>query len=201
MDSIQKLAAYFAEFPGIGERQSRRFVYFLLHKHPDYLRDMAAAITDIKQSISQCELCFHYFSGADKSICDVCANPATDLASLMIVEKDADYEAIRKSGTYNGRYFILGGLVPIVSKETSRRVRTNELERAIKLQNGLKEIVLALSLNPHGEHTDSYLREILAPVARELGITITSLGRGLSTGTELEYSDTSTLKNAFKNRS
>ena len=199
MDAIEKLAEYFAEFPGIGERQSRRFVYYLLTRNPNYLRDMAGAILDIKKNISQCELCFHYFSGAGKSLCDVCANPATDATLLMVVEKDADYEAIKKSGTYPGRYFILGGLVPIVNKEVSSRVRIKELERAIKLQSP-KEVILALSLNPHGEHTDSYLRQLLDPLSKELHFSTTSLGRGLSTGTELEYSDSSTIKNAFKNR-
>jgi recombination protein RecR len=198
MDAIEKLAEYFAEFPGIGERQSKRFVYFLLSRNPNYLRDVAGAILDIKKNISQCEICFHYFSGAGKSICDVCANPATDTSLLMIVEKDADYEAMKKSGTYNGRYFILGGLVPIVNKEVNSRVRINELQSAIKKQIGLKEIIIALSLNPHGEHTDIYLRQLLSPLTAT--IAVTSLGRGLSTGTELEYSDSSTLKNAFKNR-
>ena len=30
-DPIEKLSQYFKEFPGIGERQAKRFVYFLLH--------------------------------------------------------------------------------------------------------------------------------------------------------------------------
>lgn len=199
-DALERLAEYFAEFPGIGERQSKRFVYFLLSKHPEYLRDLASGILDIQKNISRCETCYHFFSGAGKKLCDTCADPATDTSLLMVVEKDADYEAMKKSGTYAGRYFVLGGLVPIASRETNSRVRINELVRVIKKQAGLREIILALSLNPHGEHTDLYLREVLSPSAGELGINITSLGRGLSTGTELEYSDTNTLKNAFKNR-
>ncbi|MCU0660673.1 MAG: toprim domain-containing protein [Candidatus Pacebacteria bacterium] len=199
-DALLRLAEYFAEFPGIGERQSKRFVYFLLSKHPEYLRDLAHSIMDIQKNISRCELCYHFFSGRGEKLCETCTNPATDTTLLMVVEKDADYEAMKKSGMYLGRYFVLGGLVPITSKEAHSRVRIDELVRALKQQAGLKEIILALSLNPHGEHTDTYLREVLSSTTRELGITITSLGRGLSTGTELEYSDTSTLKNAFKNR-
>ena len=135
-------------------------------------------------------------------MCDVCLNPSTDMSALMVVEKDADYDNIKKSGIYSGRYFILGGLVPIVEKETRKRIRVQELENAIKAQatQGLKEVVLALSLSPHGEHTDSYLRELLSPLTEKLDLTITSLGRGLSTGTELEYSDSDTIKNALRNR-
>jgi recombinational DNA repair protein RecR len=40
----------------------------------------------------------------------------------------------------------------------------------------------------------------LAPLAQKYDITMSALGRGLSTGTELEYSDSDTIKNALKNR-
>ncbi|MCE9549304.1 recombination protein RecR, partial [Candidatus Nomurabacteria bacterium] len=98
-------------------------------------------------------------------------------------------------------YFILGGLVPIVEKTTKNRVRIEELKEKIK-NNGkeLKEIILAFSLNPQGNHTDSYVREELSKTLEPLGIKISSLGKGLSTGTELEYSDNDTLRNALKNR-
>src|SRR3989338_1442690 len=66
-------------------------------------------------------------------------------------------------------------------------------------KEGLKEIVLALSANPEGEHTAETAARILAPLAKEHNIKISTLGRGLSTGTELEYADAETLKSAFKN--
>ena len=94
--------------------------------------------------------------------------------------------------------------MPIVTKDTPTFIRIKELlktvEEKIKKDN-LKEIVIALSLNPQGEHTDMYLREMLSPIINKYQIKIVSLGRGLSTGTELEYSDSETIKNAFKNRS
>ena len=48
------------------------------------------------------------------------------------------------------------------------------------------------------EHTD-HIRG-LPLICEKFNIKISSLGRGLSTGTELEYSDNETLKNALKNR-
>lgn len=204
MNPIDKLTEYFKEFPGIGERQAKRFVYFLLHKNPAYVKDLGDKILDLKNNIHQCPSCFIFFQTPKNELCDVCSNPKTDKTSLLIVEKDADYENIKKSRTYNGMYFILGGLVPIVTKETPNYVRTNELLSSIELRakiDNLKEVVLALSLNPQGEHTDMYLREILSPLQSKFGLNIVSLGRGLSTGTELEYSDSETIKNAFKNRS
>ncbi len=100
-------------------------------------------------------------------------------------------------------YFILGGLVPIVTKDTPNFVRTKELINTIekRAQDGvLKEVILALSINPQGEHTDMYLRELINPLKDKYNFKLSTLGRGLSTGTELEYSDSETIKNALRNR-
>jgi recombination protein RecR len=203
MNPIEKLAQQFKEFPGIGERQAKRFVYFLLHKNPNYVQELGEAVLEIKEKIHQCPSCFLFFQGDRNVLCETCANPKTDKTSLLIVEKDADFESIKKSKNYNGMYFILGGLVPIVTKETPTFIRIKELTRSVEdraKKDNLKEIIIALSLNPQGEHTDMYLREILSLIQKNYNFNIVSLGRGLSTGTELEYSDSETIKNALKNR-
>lgn len=193
----------FKEFPGIGERQAKRFVYFLLHKNPQYVKSFGDAILSIKNQIKQCTSCFLFFQSTNNSICDTCRHSETDHSTLLIVEKDADFESIKRSRTYKGMYFILGGLVPIVTKETSNFVRTKELlstiEKRVK-EDGLKEVILALSINPQGEHTDMYLRELISPLVDKYKFKLSTLGRGLSTGTELEYSDSETIKNALINR-
>jgi recombination protein RecR len=204
MNPIEELAQHFKEFPGIGERQAKRFVYFLLHKNPNYVKELGDKVLDLKNTIHQCPSCYLFFQSKKDELCETCSNPKTNKSSLIIVEKDADYENIKRSKNYNGMYFILGGLVPIVTKDTPNFIRIKELtsrieERAKK--DELKEVIIALSLNSQGEHTDMYLKEILFPFEKKYNIKIVSLGRGLSTGTELEYSDSETIKNALKNRS
>ena len=204
MDTIDKLTEIFKEFPGIGERQAKRFVYFLMSRNLDYVNNLSKLIVELKKEIAQCKECFRFFllkSGKGK-MCEICADSNIDSASLMIVEKDSDLESVRKSRVYHGKYFILGGLVPIVEKNTKTKVRIEELKKKIKdgAKNGLKEIILAFSLNPQGDHTDAYVREQLKDVIESSSIKISSLGKGLSTGTELEYSDNDTIRNALKNR-
>ncbi len=203
MNPIDKLAQLFKEFPGIGERQAKRFVYFLLHKNPGYVADLGEAIQALKARIRQCTSCFLFFESDNEKLCETCRNTKTNKTSLLIVEKDADFENIKRSKNYDGMYFILGGLVPIVTKDTPTFVRTKELMRVIEeraKKDGLKEVIIALSLNPQGENTDTHLREILSPLQKNHNFNIVSLGRGLSTGTELEYSDSETIKNALRNR-
>ena len=210
MDTIDKLTEIFKEFPGIGERQAKRFVYFLMSRNGGYIDNLVLLIKDLKKEISQCEECFRFFINKEKThsitsgstICDICANPNTDSSTIMVIEKDSDLESIRKSRVYHGKYFILGGLVPVVEKTTKNRVRVNELISKIirDSKNGLTEIILAFSLSPQGDHTDFYVRNELKDLLESSNVKISSLGRGLSTGTELEYSDNDTIKNALKNR-
>ena len=202
MDIIDKLSQIFKEFPGIGERQARRFVYFLMSRTPAYSENLSSLILDLKKEVTQCKECFRFFilNNKKEKLCDVCINPNIDFSTLMIIEKDSDLESVKKSRVYNGKYFILGGLVPIVEKNTKSRVRIEELKEKISKDGNLKEIILAFSLSPQGDYTDSYVREQLKDIIGKLNIKISSLGKGLSTGTELEYSDNDTLKNALKNR-
>ena len=202
MDSIEKLTEIFKEFPGIGERQAKRFVYFLMARNNEYTSNLSKLILELKKEVSQCKECFKFFlenKGAN-SLCEICASSNTDTTLLMIVEKDSDLESMKKSRIYGGKYFILGGLVPIVEKNTKQRVRIEELKQRILSNKDLKEIILAFSLNPQGDHTDSYVRGELRELIEKNGIKVSSLGKGLSTGTELEYSDNDTLRNALKNR-
>jgi recombination protein RecR len=202
MDIIDKLTEVFKEFPGIGERQAKRFVYFLMSRNPSYTENLSRLILELKKDIAQCKECFRFFianKGKDR-LCDICASPNIDSSTLLVVEKDSDLESIKKSRVYSGKYFILGGLVPIVEKTTKSRVRIEELKQKIARETDLKEIILAFSISPQGDHTDTYVRAELKDIAEKSNIKISSLGKGLSTGTELEYSDNDTLKNALKNR-
>lgn len=203
MDPIEKLAQMFKEFPGIGERQAKRFVYFLMAKNANYSEALSKTILELKREVARCKECFRFFlftNPNQDTICSICTNPNTDSSMLMIVEKDSDLESVLKSKVYAGKYFVLGGLVPIVEKTTLSFVRIPELKEKIKKEKNLKEIILAFSMSPIGDHTDFYLRNEIKDMCDKNNINISSLGRGLSTGTELEYSDNETLKNALKNR-
>lgn len=202
MDIVDKLTEIFKEFPGIGERQAKRFVYFLMSRNGSYSQNLAHLILDLKKEISQCKECFRFFviKNEKKDFCEICSNLNIEDKFLMIIEKDSDLESIHKSRIYHGKYFILGGLVPIIEKNMKSRVRINELLDKIKKTKNLEEIILAFSISPQGNHTDFYIRNQIKDICKNKNIKISSLGRGLSTGTELEYSDNETIKNALQNR-
>ena len=202
MDNTQKLIELFKEFPGIGPRQAKRFVYFLLNRNPAYANDLAKLISEVRGTVHNCDTCFRFFANGSGKSCSICRDTDRDKKSLMLVSHDVDFENIEKTHFYNGYYFILGGTVPILEKNPEKRIRQKDLLSVLdeKIKNGLKEIIIALSYNPEGENTLSYLTQILKSITDKKKIKISTLGRGLSTGTELEYSDSETLKHAFENR-
>lgn len=201
MNAIHELAEYLKKFPGVGPRQATRFVYFLLKQDRTYLKKVSSLISELKNSVSTCTKCYRFFqANHGETDCPVCVNKNRDENYLLIVSNETDLDAIEKSGSYNGKYFVLGGTVPILAKSYSDKVRLNELIDSVKKNSSITEIVLALNANPEGEHTADIVRDSLKKITDERKIKISVLGRGLSTGAEIEYSDSETLKNALRNR-
>lgn len=202
MNSIEKLTEIFRHFPGIGPRQARRFVYYLLTRSNSTLDELARNISELKKDISVCTECMRFFERRNKSTdtCDICSNPNRDTTTLMIVQRDIDLESVERNGGFGGTYFVLGGSVPILEKEPEKKIRVSDLKSVIKKKTKeLKEIILGVSANPEGESTADYVKSIIKDLVSDK-VKISMLGRGLSTGTELEYTDPDTFKNALKNR-
>lgn len=207
MDAIARLIAFFERFPGIGPRQAERFVQFLLRSSPALRRELAELIGELGGSVHQCAECMRFFGGAEK-LCGICRNPERDKQYLAVVASDADLAALEKSGTYRGHYFVLGGTIHLASEKTDGLRIKQLLERVKKgvmgdlpagrQERGLKEVILAFPANPEGDATATRVREEIKSQGAPLAIT--SLGRGLSTGSELEYADPETIKNALETR-
>ncbi|MEI6397038.1 MAG: toprim domain-containing protein [Candidatus Taylorbacteria bacterium] len=204
MDSLRRLEEIFAHFPGIGPRQARRFVHYLQGRPATQVAELVRLIGEVKSDTTECSKCHRYFIGNEK-VCAICANPERDTSTLMIVARDSDLESVEKSGAYKGLYFVLGGTVPILDKEPEKKIRLRAmLERVSKDDVGggsFNEIILSLNTTPDGEHTADIVRDALKKISSTNNATkITILGRGLSTGAELEYADSETIKNALGNR-
>lgn len=207
MDKIDELAQALARFPGIGPRQGKRFVFYLLAAPALERAKLAELIASLGKDVRQCPECLRFYNGSTALVCNYCSDTKRDDTLLMLVEKDQDLAAVERAGTYKGRYFVLGGVLTlsgkgaIREKELLRRVEKH-LQRDLPAGGGSassgKEIVLALSATSEGEHTADRVRELLAPY-RDSVVTST-LGRGLATGSELEYADAETLRAALTNR-
>ncbi len=199
---IQKLIDLFIRFPGIGPRQAARFAFYLLGEDPKTVRALAENITELQKRVGFCAQCYASVERKDVSrnlLCEYCRSREREEALIMVVEKEADLSNIEKTKKFNGLYHVLGGTIDPLDSSAPTRLRIKELfERAkgLKEKDSDVEVILATNATTDGDQTALYLERVLKP----LEIKVSRLGRGLTTGTELEYSDEMTIINALTNR-
>lgn len=200
-DSLEKLKDIFREFPGIGPRQAERFVYFLLHKNKNFRDEFIKEIDMLARNVRQCSVCFRFFEAkAGVSTCSICSDSHRDNSLLMVVPRDVDFESIEGTHIYRGLYFILGGTSAFSAKK-QQPLRTTELMARIEKSGAdLKEIIITVSLNPEGENTRQTIEDSIRESVKKYDIKVSTLGRGLSTGAEIEYIDRETLSDALSGR-
>lgn len=200
-ETVRKLAELFTKLPGVGPRQARRFVHYILSRDKEYANELIKGIEKISAQISQCSECYRYFDHQSKfDKCSICRGPNIDKTKLVVVEKDADLDVLQKTDLHP-RFFVLGGLIPL-SESDYPYIRLTQLISKVRdlARDDLEEVIIAFSASPEGDHTTEILREKLGNILSINELKVTKLGRGLSTGTELEYSDVATIVEALKNR-
>jgi len=188
------LVKLFQKLPGVGPRQGARFVLSLFNRTDAELQELGNAIASLRQSIRFCRQCFNV---ADDTECHICQSSTREKSQILVVEKITDLDSFEKTGLYKGLYHVLGGAINPVDGVNPEHLKLNELKRRVTaaVQSGLApEIILATNVNTAGETTALYIREMFGDTS---GITITRLARGLASGSNLEYADELTLKNAL----
>jgi recombination protein RecR len=199
-DTLTKLTELLTTLPSIGPRQARRLAFWLVRRDKVWIQQFADTVKEARHTIETCSLCKRLFPREhNRDTCSLCMSEARDKAVLMIVERDVDLENIERTGAYTGSYFVLGGTTSPLDKQPEKKIRIRALMDRLK-DKKITEIIYALSATTAGEDTVLYLTDTLKAIIKKRDITVTRLGRGLSTGTELEYVDKETMTHALKSR-
>jgi len=202
---VQNLIDIFSKFPGIGPRQATRFVFFLLRDTQSIVPRMKKTLDDLGKDVALCVECYRTTdANGNAALCGFCRDSKRDHATIAVVEKESDMQNIEKTGAFTGRYHILGGVISALDPESPKKIHLRELHarvsRALSAE-GRAEVILATSATTEGDMTAMYIERILMPLKGEHPrLLVTRLGRGLSAGSELEYADDQTLRNALNNR-
>ncbi|MCA9386223.1 recombination protein RecR [Candidatus Dojkabacteria bacterium] len=199
---LEKLLEQFQKLPGIGPKSAARLAYSFLEKADS---DKAAFIEVIKGAsdrISRCTQCCNY---SESSLCKVCDSSERQDTQILVVEEPMDAYTFESTGTYEGMYHILGGLISPVNGVGPNEISVDQLIKRIKKITGEGrevEIILGITLTLEGEATASHIVELIRVLPEVGGLcNFTTLARGLPSGADLDYADTRTLQNAFNGRS
>ena len=189
---IINLIRNIAKLPGIGEKTAERLAMHILSSPRAEAERLCSSIQDVINRVRLCATCFAL---SDREFCGICSNSSRNTSLLCVVERQADMVAIEKSGSFNGHYHILSGVLSPMDGVGPDDIKIKELVFRIK-KGGIQEVVIATSTNVEGEATASYLSDILKVFA----IKITRIASGVPIGGDLKYVDQVTLKRAMDTR-
>jgi recombination protein RecR len=107
-EPVQRLIDELARLPGIGQRSAERMAFYLLKSPSEDALKLAQAITDVKQRVGHCRICYNL---SDTDPCTICSNPRRDASTVLVVEQPKDLISLEQTGMFQGVYHVLVGRI------------------------------------------------------------------------------------------
>ncbi len=188
---ITKLIETLSGLPGIGSKSAQRLAFHIINMPEDSVEALADSIVSARKKVCRCKECCTL---TDNELCPICKSPERDKQTIMVVENSRDLAAYEKTGKFNGVYHVLHGAISPLLNITPADITIKEL--LVRLQQDVKEVIIATNSNIEGEATAMYISKLLKPA----GIKVTRIASGVPVGGDLEYIDEVTLLRALEGR-
>lgn len=153
---------------------------------------LAGALYKMRSEMQYCKRC-HNVSESDS--CPICSDRRRDGNVVCVVENVKDVMTIESTHEHRGLYHVLGGLVSPIEGIGPQDLEIDSLVERVKSE-GVEEVILALSPTMEGDTTNFYIFRKL----QDLPVKITMLARGVSVGSDLDYTDELTLGRSIQQR-
>lgn len=191
-EPITALTAALSKLPGIGPRSAERIALHLVQADPALVKHLADVMLAARERIRFCKTC-----GAltETTPCSTCTDPRRDGSLVCVVERAVDILSIERSGTYRGKFHVLGGKISPLDGVEPDDLQIAGLEQRLQ-REAIREIIIALGTDVEGDATSHYLAKRLA----RPGLKISRIGFGLPAGSGLEFADELTLDRALEGR-
>lgn len=190
--SLQRLINEFSKLPGIGPKSAQRLAFYLLKKDNVEIMLLSDTVREVRNDITFCQLCHNM---AETDPCSVCSDSSRNQKLICVVEEPLDAIALDKTGSYNGLFHILGGVLNPMEGVTAEQLQIGSLIDRIN-QLEAEEIIIATNPTLEGETTAMHIAKLLA----DSKVKISRIARGLPMGGDLEYADEVTLSRALEGR-
>ena len=190
---LERAVEEFAKLPGVGRRTAMRLVLHLLRQDVGRVDAFADAVATLRHGVHYCEVCHNI---SDEDVCQICANPSRDKATICVVENVQDVMALEQTQQYRGLYHVLGGVISPLDGVGPSQLEIGSLVERVAA-GGVNEVILALSSTMEGDATGFYIFKRLQDYG---DVKLTVLARGMSMNDELQYTDEVTLGRSLVNR-
>ena len=190
--ALDRLIQDFSRLPGIGRKTALRLVLHLLRQDESVAESFGNAVIRLRREVHYCNVCHNI---SDTEVCHICSNPSRDAQTICVVENIKDVMSVENTRQYKGLYHVLGGIISPMDGVGPNDLEIESLVKRVQ-EEGVKEVILALSTTMEGDTTNFYIFRKLSPT----GVKITTIARGIAIGDELEYADEVTLGRSIVNR-
>lgn len=190
-NSFEELVECFKMLPGIGGKGAERMVYHILDMDKENVARFSKALIDVKEKIKHCRKCGHICEG---DLCEICQDNSRDQSTICVVESPKDVFAMEKMKEYHGLYHVLHGTMSIMDGKTIEDLNIHSLFE--RLDDHIKEVIIATNPTREGETTALFLAKLLA----KQNISASRIANGLPIGGNLDYADELTLLKSLEGR-
>ncbi len=189
--SFEELVECFKLLPGIGGKGAERMTYHILEMDSEQAQRFSQAILNIKKKIKYCKKCGHI---CENDLCDICQDSHRDHSTICVVENPKDVFAMEKLKEFQGVYHVLHGTMSIMDGKTIEELNIQTLFD--RLDDNIKEVIIATNPTREGETTALFLAKLLA----KKNIPASRIANGLPIGSNLDYADELTLLKSLEGR-
>lgn len=194
LNFLDELVTCFEKLPGVGHKTALRYAYYIVEKYNlEDVKKVSEVLIDTFSKIHKCDICGMLTT---EGICDICLDNTRDNKKILVVKDPKDLLSIEKTGQYNGKYHVLGGLISMFDGVNPDDLNIEKLEKRVK-KDGIEEVIIATSLTPSGDITALFIERLLQDIE---GVKVSRIGYGLPAGSDLEYADELTIKRALDYR-
>ena len=188
---INKLIEELSRLPGIGQKSAQRLAFHIISMDSERVKGLSTSIINAKENVKYCSICCNL---TDKDPCNICSSSQRDNSMIMVVEDPRSMSAYEKTREYRGLYHVLHGVISPMNGIGPNDLKIKELIK--RLDEDVKEVILATNPNVEGEATAMYISKLIKP----LGIKVTRIAHGVPVGGDLEYVDEVTLSKSLEGR-
>lgn len=189
---IEQAVDAFAALPGIGRKTALRLVLHLVNEDLPVAEKLGESILKMRREIQFCRQCHNI---SDQDLCHLCLDARRDGTTICVVEHIRDVMAIEDTGQFRGLYHVLGGIINPLEGIGPDALHIDSLVQRVQ-QNGVSELIMAISPTIEGETTMFYIARQLKGHAVKMSV----IARGVSFGGELQYADEMTLGRSIAGR-
>lgn len=189
---LTRVVEEFSKLPSVGDRSALRLALHLLRQPEVNSVALARAIENFRMNIKQCSNCNNI---SDTPVCPICSDLSRDRSVICVVEQVKDLFSIESTGTYNGLYHVLGGIISPMQGISPSMLKIDLLEQNV-LKGEVEEVIVALPSSVEGDTTAYYIRKRV----EQYNVKVSAIAKGIGVGEGIDLTDEMTLIHAITNR-